>query len=83
VNAVFTIEMQFYCIKSIFLHEINYICNNYSFTAVNKLLLKSAFLRNVLKKSALYLASLSSLYTIGADQCKKKLALGHYTLHSI
>jgi hypothetical protein len=56
---------------------MNYICNNYIFTAVNKLLLKSAFLRNVLKKSAPHLASLSSLYTIGSDQCKKKLALGH------
>jgi hypothetical protein len=79
MNAVFTVGMQFYCRKSILLHEMNYICNNYIFTAVNKLLLKYAFLRNVLKKSTPHLASLSSLYTIGGDQCKKKLALGHYT----
>jgi hypothetical protein len=39
--------------------------------------LKSTFLRNVLKKSAPHLASLSSLYFIGSYQCKKKLALGH------
>jgi hypothetical protein len=56
---------------------MNYICNNYIFTIVNKLLLKFAFLRNVLKKSALHLAGLSSLYIIEGDQCKKKLALGH------
>jgi hypothetical protein len=67
VNAIFIVRMQFYCKKSILLHEINYICNNYIFTVVNKLLLKFSFLRNVLKKLAPHLASLSSLYTIGGD----------------
>jgi hypothetical protein len=41
------------------------------------------FLKKYVKKEAPHLAGLSSLYTIGGDQCKKKLALGHYTLHSI
>jgi hypothetical protein len=31
----------------------------------------------MLNKSASHLASLSSLYTVGVDQCKKKLVLGH------
>jgi hypothetical protein len=31
---------------------MNYICNNFIFTAVNKILLKSTFLRNVSKKSS-------------------------------
>jgi hypothetical protein len=54
-----------------------YICNNYTFTAVNKLLLKYALLRNVLKKLAPHLVGLSSLYTFVGDQCKKKMALSY------
>jgi hypothetical protein len=54
-----------------------YICNNFIFIAENKVLLKSTFLRNVLKKLASHLTGPSSLYTIGGDQCMKKLALSH------
>jgi hypothetical protein len=56
---------------------MNYICNNFIFIAVNKILLKYAFLTKCVKKSALHLTGLSSLYIIESDQCKKKLALGH------
>jgi hypothetical protein len=59
---------------------MNYICNNFIFATVNKILVKSIFLRNVLDP---HLARPSSLYTIGGDQRMKKLALGHYILHSI
>jgi hypothetical protein len=53
---------------------MKYICNNFIVTAVNKILLKFAFFRNVLKKSAPHLTGPSSLYTIEGDQCMKKLA---------
>jgi hypothetical protein len=76
-NATFTIGKQFYYRKSNLLQEMKYICNNFIFIIVNKVLLKSTFFRNVLKKSTLHLTGPSSLYTIGGDQCMKKLALGH------
>jgi hypothetical protein len=42
-NATFIMEMQFYCKKSILLQEINWICSNFIFTIVNKILLKFVF----------------------------------------
>jgi hypothetical protein len=63
--------------ENLIYYKIKYICNNFIFIAVNKFLLKSSFFRNVLKKSAPHLTGPSPLYTIGGDQCMKKLALGH------
>jgi hypothetical protein len=76
-NAVLLWKYNFYYWNVVLLQEMNFICNNLIFTYVNKSLLKSTFLRNVLKKSALYLAGPSSLYTIVGNQCMIKLALGH------
>jgi hypothetical protein len=58
--------MQFYCKKTILLDEMNYICNNFIFTAINKILLKSSFFLNVLKKSALHLVHFTLLEVINA-----------------
>jgi hypothetical protein len=40
---------------------------DFIFTAVNQILLKIAYLRNVLKKSTFHLTNPSLLYTIGGD----------------
>jgi hypothetical protein len=73
----FTTKKNFYFGNVVLLQEMNCICNNFIFIIVNKISMKFSFLRNVLQKSTSHLDSPSSPYTIGGDQCMKKLALGH------
>jgi hypothetical protein len=67
--------MQLYCRKSILLHEMNYICNNFIFTIVNNFLLKFAFLRNVLKKLALHIANLVYFILLEVTNARKNWLL--------